>query len=558
MNDRFVEDIKNRVDLVEVIRKYATIKKTGKNFACKSPFRNERTPSFSVSQEKQVWYDFGASEGGDVISFVEKIENCSFAEAVEILADTAGIEMPKDFGETKGIGQKEKKDIFALHAVAADFFASELKKDKATLKYCKDRHISMNMIEDWNLGYGGDVKNGLTQFLLKKGFSEALISQSGVAFVRDFGDKTMQDRFTSRLMIPIREARNGEIVAFSGRIVKEGAKKIAKYINSPENPVYHKSATLFGLDKARGPIRDKDAVVLVEGNFDVVFAHDRGFCNVVATCGTALTEEHLRALKRLTKNIYLAFDQDLAGKKATLKSAEMLLKMELNPYIVTVDGAKDFGEFLEDKANAKVLQKELESPVKAMDFFFEKFSTKNLNGTVDGEKKFLDSFFYFLGLVSRPIEVDDYLSKMAEKLIRSKSIIEAEFEKFKSQDNLYAKEKYVEDTTVSFSREAHFLGFLSANWDFFQTICTKQREKILELFGDEETRNFLAKKIDNTDFSPEERQKLLGWEMYGNNFYETSDNDFLKKEFQVFAKYLKLEKEKRDRVIVAKNIGKKR
>ncbi len=534
MNDKVVEDIKNRVDLIEIVRKYATIKKSGKNYSCKSPFRNERTPSFSISPEKQVWYDFGASEGGDVISFVEKIENCSFLEAVEHLADISGTELPKNFGEGAGVSKQEKKDIFSLHKVAAEFFADTLQKNKIALKYCKDRHISESMIKDWNLGYGGSVKNGLTQHLLKKGFAQDLIAQSGVAFQRDFGDKQMMDRFYERLIIPVCEPRNGEIIAFTGRILSIGNKKIAKYVNSPENPVYHKSSTLFGLDKARGNIRAKDAVILVEGNFDVVFAHDRGFSNVIATCGTALTDGHLRILKRLTKNIYLAFDADLAGKKATLKSTEMLLKMELNPYIVEVEGAKDFGEFLENKENATVLQKILKKPVSAMDFFFEKFANKNLNGTVEGEKKFLDSFFYFLGLALRPIEVDDYLNRLATKLNRSKSIIEAEFTKFKSQKTVYTKEKYVEATKIGFSRQEHFLGFLSANFEVFKPILEKQQEKLSNLFSEESPLQILIKKILDTELTDQEQQKLLGWEMFGRSLTERSDEEFLKTEFNAF------------------------
>ncbi len=544
MNDRIVEDIKNRVDLLEIVRKYATVKKSGKNYSCKSPFRNERTPSFSISPEKQVWYDFGASEGGDVISFIEKIENCNFLEAVEFLADMIGIELPKNFGESAGITKKEKKDIFALHQEASDYFAIVLQKTQKALKYCKDRHISGSMIKNWNLGYGGETKNGLTQYLLKKGFSECLISQSGVAFQRDFGDKQMIDRFTSRLIIPVCEPRNGDIIAFTGRILKNKNKKSAKYVNSPENPVYHKSATLFGLDKARKSIREKDYVVLVEGNFDVIFAHDRGFCNTIATCGTALTEDHLRILKRLTKNIYLAFDSDLAGKKATLKSTEMLLKMELNPYIVEIKEAKDFGEFLEKKENAIVLQKVLKSAPRAVDFFCNRFAKKHLNESIEGEKKFLDSFFYFLRLVKRPVEVDDFLNRLAKKLNRSKSIIEAEFAKFKAQKIIYNKEKYTEETKIRFSREECFVGFLSSNWKFFSERLETQQEKLNNLFLEKEPLQILLKKIKKKDLTEREQQKLLGWEMYEKNLSERDDKEYLRDEFNTFITLLRKKQKK--------------
>ncbi len=555
MDDRFIEDLKNRVDIVEVIRKYATVKKTGKNFTCKSPFRNERTPSFSISPEKQAWYDFGVGEGGDVISFIEKIENCSFIEAIEYLSDMVGLEIPKSTNHHSGPTKETKKDIFTLHKRAAEYFAIQLQKSKKALDYSKKRNISKAMIRDWNLGYGGTDKTGLTKFLLKEGFAESLISQSGVAFERSFGNKSMMDRFSERLIIPIQEPRNGEIIAFSGREI-EGNKKTAKYINSPENPVYHKSSTLFGLDKARRVIREKDAVILVEGNFDVIFAHDRGFCNTIATCGTALTEEHLRIIKRLTKNVYLAFDSDLAGKKATLKGVEMLLKMECNPYIVEISGAKDFGEFLEKKENAKILQKVINTAPRAMDFFFERFSLKYLDKGIEGETKFLDTFFYFLGLLSRPVEIDDFLVQIAQRVKRPKAIIEAEFLKFKAQKNKYRKEKFVEETKVSFTRQEHFVGFLLGNWEVFASKIEAKKEKVLALLTEKEPLVILQKKINHEALNKEEAQKLLGWEMYGQNLYESTNLDFLKSEFKCFAIYLQKERIEQERKEKAKEIRK--
>lgn len=556
MDDKFVEDLKNRVDLVEVIRKYAVVKKTGKNFTCKSPFRNERTPSFSISPEKQAWYDFGVGEGGDVISFIEKIENCSFIEAIEQLSDIAGIEMPKSVKNHAGPSKETKDDIFTLHKKASEYFATELQKSKQALEYSKNRYISSSMIKDWQLGFGGTDKTGLTKFLLKEGFAESLISQSGVAFERSFGDKSMMDRFYERLMIPIREPRNGQIIAFSGREI-QGNKKIAKYINSPENPVYHKSSTLFGLEKARSVIREKDAIILVEGNFDVVFAHDRGFCNTVATCGTALTEEHLRIIKRLTTNVYLAFDGDLAGKKATLKGVEMLLKIECNPYIIEIKGAKDFGEFLEKKENAIVLQKVVDSAPRAMDFFFERFALKYLDKGIEGETRFLDAFFYFLGLITRPIEIDDFLTKIAQRINRPKSIVEAEFKKFKGHKNRYKKEKFVEDKKVHFTRQEHFVGFLSSNWEVFAPKIEAKQEKVLGLLIEDAPLKILRKRIEEEDLTKEEEQKLLGWEMYGQNLYESTNLEFLKSEFKRFATHLQKEHIELERRNKAKEIRQK-
>ncbi len=552
MNDRFVEDVKSRVDLVEIVRKYTEVKKSGKNFMCRSPFRNERTPSFSISSEKQMWYDFGASEGGDAISFIEKIENCSFREAVEMLADMAGVEIPKDFGEEKGPTKAFKQDIFSLHEAAVEYFEKSLSQDKKAQKYAHSRGLTNDILKDWHIGYGGNAKDGLTKYLLEKGFATDLISQSGVAFERSFGDKAMMDRFWGRLMIPIAEPRNGQIIAFSGRDILD-REKVGKYVNSPENPVYHKSSTLFGLDRARNAIREQEAVILVEGNLDVVFAHARGFEQTVATCGTALTEDHLRILRRFTSNFYLAFDNDLAGKKATLKAVEMLLKMELNPFVISLEGVKDLGEFLSDPKNTDAMTQIVDSAPSALSFFLDRFSAKNLNGSIEGEKKFLDSFFYFLKLVERPVEVDEYLKQVAEKVGRSKSIIEAEFEKFSAKKIDYDKPKFVEETKVQFTREQNFMGFLCAYWD---QLSAKIDDEVIELFQDENLQKALKSKLDGKDLDSPLKSDILAWQLWQENLFEEDpDSKTLVLSFDQYVSILKVEKLKAERLAAAKNIG---
>lgn len=540
MNDRFLEDLKNRIDIVEIVKRYASdLKKSGKNYMCRSPFRNERTASFCVSPDKQFWYDFGTSEGGDAISFLEKIENMNFPEAVEMLADIAGVEVPKDFGGDKGPTKEEKTDIFSLHTKACEYFASELQKSKKASEYLANRKISKEAIADWKLGYGGDRADGLTKFLLKSGFSESDITRSGVAFEREFGDKKMRDRFWERLMIPISDHRDGKkIIAFTGRDLS-GKKDIAKYVNSPENPVYHKSSTLFGFDRARKAIREKDAVILVEGNFDVISAHMAGFTHTVATCGTSLTEDHLRIIKRLTKNIYLAFDSDIAGKKATLRGVEMSLKMELNPFIVEISGGKDLDELAQE--SVEELEKAIKGAKNAVVFLFEKFAGKFLDETLEGEKKFLDAIFSVLLFVHRPVERDELLSKISKKLGRPKSIAEEEFEKFVRKSKTYEKIKEEEIKTRKFNREECLVGFVSTHWEFF---ADKLDVKVLEVLGDRE-KVVLEKKMNQENLSDEENTLLNSWEMYAENLYgEYVSEDTLKKDFVTLAEQLRREKEK--------------
>ena len=553
MKERFVEDLKARMDIVEIVRRYAQLKKSGKNWMCRSPFRNERTPSFCVSPDKQFWYDFGNSEGGDVISFIEKMENLSFQESVQFLADIAGIDVPKNFG-AGAVSREKKQDIFQLHAAAAEYFSLQLAKNTEAKKYLKNRGISSATCKDWNIGYGGDREDGMTQYLLEKGFDAGQIEQSGVAFVREFGNKKMRDRFDRRVLLPVCEPRNGEIIAFTGRKIHEDQGG-GKYINSPENPVYNKSATLFGLHRARKKIQMRDAALLVEGNFDVISAHSAGFENCVATCGTALTDDHLRVLKRLTNTILLAFDADIAGKKATLRGVEMCLREEMMPRIVEISGGKDLDDMF--RTAPEEAKKAIEEARDALDFLFEKFSVKFLDGSVNGQTKFLDSFFFFLRLVSRPIEVDEWLNRISKKISRSRQVVDQEFKRFVAgsvREQGYQKEKTTESSVPKFTREESFVGFLSVFWDFFAPQL-EGKEELCELLTESNPKNLLRSKILGQEFSPEENLKISAWELHEASSYDEIFSDENKtKEFNTFTALLKKEKAKRVLIEQAKNL----
>lgn len=549
MNDPFLDDLKSRLDIVDIIRKYTEPKKSGKNFVAKSPFRNERTPSFSISPDKQLWYDFGAGEGGDMISFIEKIENISFQEAVETLADIAGVKVPKNITHTSTT-HVIKKDISNLHKEACTFFIEALKKDPRTQKYLKDRDISTDTIKEWQLGYGGDISDGLTKHLFGKGFSEKSIGQSGVSFEREFGDKRMKDRFAQRLIIPIQESRYGDIVAFGGRDLS-GEKKVSKYVNSPENPVYNKSSILYGLWQAKKIISKKDFVILVEGYFDVISAHQAGLCNTVAACGTAITEAHLRCIKLLTKNIYLAFDADLAGKKATLRGVELCLEFDLNPFIVEIKNGKDLDELA--RTDSKELIKTVENAEYACSFLLKRFSEKLLDGTISGEKKMLDAFFPILKLVNSPLEKDHLIEDISKHLKRPKTVIEAEFQKFVAKNpRTFLKPKFESSTQKKFTREEVFVGFISSNWGLFSE---KINDEVIACLKEPKSQNILTKRKAETLLSEEEKSLLLSWELYNDNLYKDIPSEsILERDFQIFIQWLNVQREKSIRLEEAKGI----
>ncbi len=538
MNDRFVEDVKSRIDIVDIVRRYAELKKTGKNYMCCSPFRKERTPSFCVSPDKQFWYDFGTSEGGDVISFLERIENISFLESVEMLADMAGMEMPKEMTHTAS-NREQKKDIFALHKKANEYFQAQLSKTESAQLYLSKRGITDDLIEQWGLGYGGEKENGLTQFLLNEGFSADLIAQSGVAFERDFGNQTMKDRFLNRIIIPVHEPRNGDIIAFTGRDI--GGKSPAKYINSPENPVYKKSSTLFGLYQARSAIREQDKIVFVEGNFDVISVHKAGIAYAVATCGTSLTDDHLRITKRMTQNVYLAFDSDIAGKKATLRALEMCLQIDIYPFIIDIQGVKDLDDLVQ--TNPESIHSLLKNAPVALSFLLDRFAHKYLNGSMEGKQLFLDSFFEYMALIRRPLVLDEMIESVAQKMKKPRLLIEQEFQRFLMKNStvkVSRKEPEIKKTVFTLSQA--FLGFLMAHWDFFGS---RVNEKIQELFDESEA--LLFQKIRQGDsLQPQEEHRLHAFQLSQELLYAHDvSSERLKQDFGAFIERLKQPKQRK-------------
>ncbi len=311
-----VDEIKARVDLVDVVSDQVSLKKSGRNYKGLCPFHAENTPSFYVFPETQTWHCFGAcGTGGDVFSFVMKQQNLDFPEALRLLAQRAGVELtpaqPRDAER-----QKQIDKLFEINAAATAYYHNLLTRSDAAQHardYVASRGLSTDTARQFQLGFGPDAWRSLSDHLLQRGYARDELLELGLIIVRDDGGH--HDRFRNRLVIPIRDAR-GRVVGFGGRILGEGQ---PKYLNSPQSPLFNKSHLLYGLDLAKGAIRAQGEVVVVEGYMDVMQAHQAGFGNVVASMGTALTEHQLGQLKRLTKRYVLALDPDLAGDQGTLR-----------------------------------------------------------------------------------------------------------------------------------------------------------------------------------------------------------------------------------------------
>ena len=340
MND--VEEIKQRLEVADVVGSYVQLKQSGRNLKAPCPFHHEKTASFMVSPEKGIWHCFGCGEGGDIFKFVMKIEGLDFRGALELLAKRAGVELKSV--KADGGQAKLRKRLLEAHQWAVKYFQANLIRNKTALDYVVQvRRLGKQTITDFQIGYAPDSWDGLVKALHTKGFTDAELVQAGLAGQRNNG-RGIFDQFRGRVMFTICDA-TGQPVGFTGRVLGD---ELPKYLNTPQTPLYDKSRVVFGLHLAKEAIRKRDRVVLVEGNMDVIASHQAGVSEVVAASGTALTIEQLKALSHLTKNVLLAFDADRAGLAATERAIPLAQKLGLNLFIVDLDGqAKDADELIQ-------------------------------------------------------------------------------------------------------------------------------------------------------------------------------------------------------------------
>ena len=337
-----VDEVKQKLDIVEVIGQYVKLTKAGRNFKAVCPFHNEKTASFYVFPERQSWHCFGAcSTGGDVFTFVMKKEGLDFGETLRLLADKVGVSLPSHIEQ--GPRKDEKEKLFQANEAAAQYYHNLLVNSPAGEKaknYLLGRGLTLKTINDFQLGVSPNAWEMLMMYLLEKGFSERELLDAGLILKSEEG-KT-HDRFHNRLMFPIRDAR-GRTTGFSGRVLDDS---LPKYMNSPQTAIFDKSGTIYGIDMAASAIRGKDMVVIVEGYMDVIVAHQYGFNNVVASMGTAITEKHITILKKLTKNFALALDPDTAGEEAMTHSVDYENTAEVEIEVVTLPSGEDPDEVI--------------------------------------------------------------------------------------------------------------------------------------------------------------------------------------------------------------------
>jgi DNA primase len=413
-----VQEIKSRLDIIDILQEYITLKPAGThNFKALCPFHNEKTASFVVSKDKQIWHCFGCSKGGDIFTFVQEYEGMSFPEALRHLANRAGV---KIVHQDPALVSQKTRLLDLLNLTARFYQEYLLKNDKAGVarRYLDDRGVSSDTIDQFKIGYSPDSWDETKKFLLQRGYNEKEISASGL-LVKNETKNSFYDRFRGRLMFPIFD-HNGNVVGFSARILKKDEEG-AKYINSPQTIVYDKSQIVYGLNFAKQWIKKEDLTVVVEGQMDVVSSHQAGITNVVASSGTALTQQQLKLLKRYSNKLALSFDADLAGENAAKRGIETALSMEMEIRVISVPHGKDPDECI--KNNPNDWKSAILNAQEFMQYYFNQTFSKFDLDKVQDQKKARDILLPIIKKISDPIEQTFWLKKLSNKLDVDESIL---------------------------------------------------------------------------------------------------------------------------------------
>lgn len=417
-----VEDIKARLNIEDIIGDYVQLKRSGRNWKGLSPFTNERTPSFMVSPEKQIWHDFSSGKGGNIFSFVMEMEGLDFKGALELLARKAGIDL-EAYRASGRRGGPNKERLYELLELSTKFYQVQFSKSETALQYVfQKRKFTKDTALAWRLGYAPNTGTALTGFLKGKGFSEVEMKQAGVTAQRYKGPG---DMFRGRLMVPLADPQ-GRVIGFTARLLADDP-KAPKYINTPQTVLYDKSRHVFGLHLAKESIRKNKFAVLVEGNLDVIASHQAGVGQTVAVAGTALTEYQLKALGRFTGDIRLSFDADRAGLAATERAIPIASKTGVSLSIIDIPSGKDPDELIRRDPN--LWHQAITQHKYALDWLMDRYKTLLDITTAQGKREFTDVLLPVVRRLSDSVEQDHYLRVIAETIGISREALETKLHK---------------------------------------------------------------------------------------------------------------------------------
>ena len=486
MNDAR-DEIKARISIEDLAGEYLELKRTGRNFKALSPWTNERTPSFIISPDKQIWHDFSSGKGGDIFGFIMEVEGMTFREALEFLARKAGVEIETfDSKRSREISEKKER-LRKILQISANFYQHMLVRNKEALNYVfKNRKLSKEIVQEFKIGFAPNSQKILTNFLLKKGFAMSDIRDAGL--LNRFGG----DIFRNRMVIALQDS-GGSPVGFTGRIIKDEP-NAPKYLNTPQTLLYDKSSNIFGLSQAKNEIRKAGFVVVVEGNMDVISSHQAGVKNVVATAGTAMTVHHLKALGRFSNDVRLCFDSDQAGISATERAISLSQQAGVELSIITLNQSAG-----EAKDPDELIQKDLElwkdsisKPQPAVEWIFDQYEKRLNIATAVGKKEFSTIALKLVENLNDPVEKDFYIEQISKRIGVSKTTLLGKFDekprpvkpkrriKIEKTDEKFVDEYIYEDDLLALAiKEQKLAEMLSELQD--DILHDKQRNQILQI-----------------------------------------------------------------------------
>lgn len=418
------EEVRAKLNIEDVIAEYVQLKRAGRNWKGLSPFSSEKTPSFIVSPDKQIWHDFSTNKGGDVFSFVMEVEGLDFRQTLEMLARKAGVDLSLyDTGSDRGLAKKKTR-LYAALDLAAKFYQHSLVANPKVLEYVfKKRGFSKQVVQQFQIGYAPNADDALVKALVKRGFTRHELQDSGMLVQRRGRDT---DMFRTRMMVPLHDSQ-GRVVGFTARLL-EDIPDAPKYINTPQTLLYDKGRQVYGFHLAKEAIRKRNFAVVVEGNLDVVSSHQAGVANVVATAGTAMTLDHLKQLARLTNDIRLAFDSDAAGLAATERAIPIAQTAGVRLSIITLPGAaKDPDELIQQ--DPKLWQEATEESTYVVDWVIEQYANRCDLTSAEGKRTFTTKALEVIRTLQDPVEQEHYLQVLAERAGASLEAIKAKLNK---------------------------------------------------------------------------------------------------------------------------------
>lgn len=457
------DEIKQRLDIVEIISEYLPLKQAGSSgFKACCPFHAEKTPSFHVSREKQIWHCFGCNKGGDLFAFVMDLEGLSFPAVLELMAGKAGVKLPeKQQSQQSKAAKKERDVLLDLHIIAQKFYGTILKgHDRGALarKYLTDRGVTDDLIEKFGLGFAPEEWSMLSTFLRKRGYNDEIIVKSGLAKKRLKGDGII-DRFRNRILVPLHDDR-GRVIGFTGRSLVETDKSGPKYLNSPETEIYNKRAVLYGLHLAKTAIRREKSVIVVEGNLDVIASHKASVENIVASSGTALTDVQLRTLKKLTNNLLFCFDSDDAGFEAARRGIGLAQKMGFDVHVISIPDelGKDPDDVVQKNPEdwARIVQK----PIHIMRYYFDRMFAGADVSKVAQKKELVSFMLAEIANYEDIVEQEHWLMQLSDRTMINIDVLRRELKGQKVAEKPVQKSEKVEKPKVKKTKNEAVVSFL--------------------------------------------------------------------------------------------------